>query len=71
MKNAEHFGELTPRMEKFREEVLNKKPYICAERAMLVTEAYMKHKNQPAVMKRVLMLQNILEKCPSTLRMRR
>ncbi len=62
MKNAEHFGELTPRMEKFREEVLNKKPYICAERAMLVTEAYMKHKNQPAVMKRALMLQNILEK---------
>lgn len=62
MKNAEHFGALTPGMQKFREEVLNKKPYICAERAMLVTEAYMKHKNQPAVMKRALMLQNILEK---------
>lgn len=62
MKNVEHFGDLTPRMERFRENVLNKKPYICAERAVLVTEAYQKHKNQPAVMKRALMLKNILEK---------
>ncbi len=29
MKNAEYFGDLSPRMEKFREDVLNKKPYIC------------------------------------------
>lgn len=62
MKNVEYFGDLTPRMEKFREDVLNKKPYICAERAMLVTETYQKHKNQPAVVKRALMLKNILEK---------
>lgn len=62
MKNAEHFGDLTPRMEKFREDVLDKKPYICAERALLATEAYQKYKNQPSVMKRALMLQNILEK---------
>lgn len=62
MKNVEHFGDLTPRMEKFREDVLNKKPYICAERAMLVTETYKEHKNQPAVVKRALMLKNILDK---------
>lgn len=62
MKNVEHFGDLTPRMEKFRKDVLDKKPYICAERALLATEAYQKHKNQPSVMKRALMLQNILEK---------
>ncbi len=62
MKNVEHFGDLTPRMEAFREAVLNKKPYICAQRAMLVTEAYERHKNQPPVMKRALMLKNILEK---------
>ena len=62
MKNVEHFGDLTPRMEKFREDVLNKKPYICAERAVLVTETYRKHRNQPAVVKRALMLKNILEK---------
>lgn len=62
MKNVEYFGDLTPRMEKFREDVLNKKPYICAERAMLVTETYQKHKNQPAVVKRALMLKTILDK---------
>ena len=62
MKNVEHFGDLTPRMHEFRENVLNKKPYICAERALLVTEAYQKYQNQPAVMKRALMLKNILEK---------
>ena len=28
MKNSEHFGELTSRMNHFREEVLDKKPYI-------------------------------------------
>ena len=30
MKNIEHFGDLTPRMNDFREKVLDKKPYICA-----------------------------------------
>lgn len=62
MKNVEHFGDLTPRMNEFREKVLDKKPYICAERALLATESYKAHLNQPAVMKRALMLQNILEK---------
>ena len=62
MKNVEHFGDLTPRMNTFREAVLDKKPYIDATRALLVTEAYKKHQNQPAVMKRALMLKNILEK---------
>ena len=62
MKNTEHFGELTPRMEKFREAVLNKKPFISAERALLATESYRRTLNQPAVMKRALMLKNILEK---------
>lgn len=64
MKNVEHFGDLTPRMNRFREMVLDKKPYIDATRALLVTEAYKKHQNQPAVMKRALMLKNILEKMP-------
>ena len=62
MKNIEHFGDLTPRMNSFRENVLDKKPYICSERALLVTEAYKKNLNQPAVMKRALMLKNILDK---------
>lgn len=62
MKNIEHFGDLTPRMNEFREKVLDKKPYICAERAVLATEAYQQNQHQPAVMKRALMLKNILEK---------
>ena len=62
MKNVEHFGDLTPRMNEYRESVLNKKPYICAQRALLATEAYKANQNQPPVMKRALMLKNILEK---------
>lgn len=56
-----YFGNLTKRMEDFREEVLTTKPVICAERALLATESYQQHKNQPKVMKRALMLANILE----------
>lgn len=62
MKNNEHFGSLTPRMKSFRNTVLDKKPYICAERALLATETYSLYQNQPPVMKRALMLKNILEK---------
>ncbi len=64
MKKTDHFGNLTPRMQQFRETVLEKKPYIDATRALLVTETYQKYKNQPPVMKRALMLKNILEKMP-------
>ncbi|MGM0123938.1 formate acetyltransferase [Enterococcus sp. AZ194] len=60
--NQHHFGLLTQRMNEYRESVLDKKPYICAERALLATEAYKEHQNQPSVMKRALMLKNILEK---------
>ena len=62
MENREHFGALTERMQAFREEVLDEKPYVDAERAVLATEAYQASMNQPPVMKRALMLKNILEK---------
>jgi pyruvate formate-lyase/glycerol dehydratase family glycyl radical enzyme len=61
MENTEHFGSLTQRMQAFREEVLDEKPYIDAERALLTTKAYEANKNQPQVMKRALMLKQILE----------
>lgn len=57
-----YFGSLTERMNRYRESVLNKKPYIDAERALLVTETYQKHMDKPANLKRAYMLQNILEK---------
>ena len=62
MENREHFGALTDRMQAFREETLDQKPYIDAQRAVLVTEAYKANQNQPPVMKRALGLKNILEK---------
>lgn len=61
MENREHFGSLTERMQAFREEVLDEKPYVDAERAVLVTESYAENKNQPRVMMRALMLKKILE----------
>ena len=61
MENKEHFGMLTERMKAFREEVLDEKPYIDAERAVLVTESYKENLNQPRVMVRARMLKKILE----------
>lgn len=60
--NPALFGELTDRMLAFREEVLGEKPFVDPERAVLATEAYRASLNQPNVMKRALMLKNILEK---------
>ena len=62
MENKAHFGSLTPRMQAYRESVLDQKPYIDAQRAVLATEVYKASLNQPPVMKRALMLQNILAK---------
>ena len=56
-----HFGKLTERMHNFREELLNAKPYVCAERAVLTTESYRMHADKPVVLKRAYMLRNILE----------
>lgn len=61
MENKEHFGTLTERMKEFREEVLDEKPYIDAERAILATESYKENLNQPRVMVRARMLKKILE----------
>ncbi|MFS6389630.1 glycyl radical protein [Streptococcus agalactiae] len=60
--SQKHFGYLTERMYSYRDKVLDKKPFIDAERATLVTEAYQKHQEKPNVLKRAYMLQNILEK---------
>ena len=49
-------------MQEFREEVLDEKPYVDAERAVIVTDVYQKHQNQPRVMLRALMLKEILKK---------
>lgn len=61
MKNKAYFGSLTDRMKAFREEVLDEKPYIDAQRAVLATQVYRENQNQPRVMVRAFMLQKILE----------
>lgn len=61
MENAEHFGTLTERMKEFREEVLDEKPYIDAQRAILATLAYKENLNQPRVMVRAKMLEKVLD----------
>lgn len=61
MENKAYFGSLTDRMKAFREEVLDEKPYIDAQRAVLATQVYRENQNQPRVMVRAFMLQKILE----------
>jgi pyruvate formate-lyase/glycerol dehydratase family glycyl radical enzyme len=60
MKHKNHFGWLTPRMEHFREELLEAKPYVCADRAILTTESYRRHADKPVTLKRAYMLENVL-----------
>ena len=61
MENVKHFGTLTERMKEFREEVLDEKPYIDAQRAILATLAYKENLNQPRVMVRAKMLEKVLD----------
>jgi pyruvate formate-lyase/glycerol dehydratase family glycyl radical enzyme len=56
-----YFGELTTRMNEFREELLSVKPMVCVERARLTTESYKLHGDKPMVLRRALMLENILK----------
>lgn len=59
---SNYFGELTPRMHKYREDVLNIPRWVCVERAIYTTEAYKEHEAEPLAIKRALMLDNILSK---------
>lgn len=55
-----YFKKLSPRMNEFREELLNAKPQICVERALITTKTYQENQDQPLAIKRALMLQNVL-----------
>ena len=56
-----YFGALTPRMNSFREELLNAKPQVCVERAQITTRVYMENMHRPLALKRALMLKGVLE----------
>lgn len=55
-----YFGQLSKRMNKYREDVVNTKREVCVERAVLTTQAYKQHAALPLAMKRAEMLKNIL-----------
>jgi len=56
-----HFGQLTNRMQVFREKLITAKPQVCAERALLTTQSYQDHFQDPLTLRRAYMLKNILE----------
>lgn len=56
-----YFGELSIRMKDFREDLLNAKPMVCTERAKLATQSYKLHADKPMVLRRALMLENVLK----------
>lgn len=39
-KTVGNFGKLTAKMQRYREEIFDAKPYVDPERALLTTEAY-------------------------------
>ena len=51
---SSYFGVLTPRMQKLRDELLEKTPEICVERAEIVTKSYKENQNKPLHIKRAL-----------------
>ncbi|MFP3090507.1 glycyl radical protein [Treponema sp. TIM-1] len=55
-----YFGELTPRMHDFREELLTVSPWVCTERAKITTDTYRMNLDQPLALRRALMYQNVL-----------
>ena len=55
------FGTSTPRIQQFRDALLNTTPTVCTERAVLTTETYKAHEMEQVVLKRGHMLKNVLE----------
>ena len=56
-----HFGRLTPRMAAWREELMETPQSVCVERAVLTTQTYRQHQDEPMVLRRALMVKNVLE----------
>ena len=57
-----YFGELTPRMQQYREKLLHVKPMVCVERAKITTKSYQENLDQPLTIRRAKCLASILEK---------
>ena len=57
-----YFGEMSARMRSYREELLDAKPQVCTERAVITTETYRANLDQPLAIRRALMYKNVLSK---------
>ncbi|MDQ7992379.1 MAG: glycyl radical protein [Propionicimonas sp.] len=55
------FGRLTARMAAWREELIETSPSVCVERAVLTTQTYRLHRDEPMVLLRAQMVKNVLE----------
>ncbi|MDR2402745.1 MAG: glycyl radical protein [Spirochaetaceae bacterium] len=55
-----YFGELTERMQNFRESLLKAKPFVCTERARITTDTYRENMDQALALRRALMYRNVL-----------
>mgnify|MGYP000452923867 CR=1 FL=1 len=55
-----YFGELTPRMKEFREDLLGRVPEVCVERALITTRVYREEQDAPLALKRAVMLREVL-----------
>ena len=55
-----YFGTLTPRMQRFRESLLESTPQVCTDRAVITTRVYKEYAAQPLALKRAIMLREVL-----------
>ena len=57
---SSYFGVLSPKMQKFRTDLINAKPQVCVERAVITTRIYQENQDQPLALKRARMLEAVL-----------
>ena len=57
-----HFGEASKRIQEMRRKLLDTKPEVCVERAVLTTEAYKEHRDKMKILKRAYAIDNTLKK---------
>ncbi len=57
----QNFGTLSGRIQKMRQRILQIRPEVCVERAVLTTKAYREHERDQVVLKRAYMVKEILE----------
>ena len=68
MKYTVETAEKTPRIDLLKKNLMAAKPQIEVERAVLLTESYMKTEGEPMVIRRAKAFQNILENIPIVIR---